>query len=161
MCCFLEIILGYLNKLENIYLNDNPYLHGLPFELAHCNNLQIMSIENCPLTQIPPEIVAGGPSLVIQVWLSCFFFIFFPSCLFSQGKVPELKRYVSWNRAFSWRVGGGKFCLRFSVRCAFCPCGLPLFQLGDLYSQIGWKNVFDMFSWQYLRVQGPQMHMQF
>ena len=26
-----------------------------------------MSIENCPLTQIPAEIVAGGPSLVIQV----------------------------------------------------------------------------------------------
>ncbi len=28
---------------------------------------QIMSIENCPLSQIPAEIVAGGPSLVIQV----------------------------------------------------------------------------------------------
>ena len=26
-----------------------------------------MSIENCPLSQIPTEIVAGGPSLVIQV----------------------------------------------------------------------------------------------
>ena len=26
-----------------------------------------MSIENCPLSQIPVEIVAGGPSLVIQV----------------------------------------------------------------------------------------------
>ena len=26
-----------------------------------------MSIENCPLTQIPTEIVSGGPSLVIQV----------------------------------------------------------------------------------------------
>ena len=26
-----------------------------------------MSIENCPLTQIPTEIVGGGPSLVIQV----------------------------------------------------------------------------------------------
>lgn len=58
---------GYLEKLENIYLNDNPFLHGLPTELALCTNLQIMSIENCPLTQIPPEIVAGGPSLVIQV----------------------------------------------------------------------------------------------
>ena len=30
-------------------------------------NIQIMSIENCPLTQIPTEIVSGGPSLVIQV----------------------------------------------------------------------------------------------
>ena len=28
---------------------------------------QIMSIENCPLSQIPTEIVSGGPSLVIQV----------------------------------------------------------------------------------------------
>ena len=28
-----------------------------------------MSIENCPLTQIPTEIVGGGPSLVIQVEL--------------------------------------------------------------------------------------------
>lgn len=26
-----------------------------------------MSIENCPLHMMPPEIVAGGPSLVIQV----------------------------------------------------------------------------------------------
>ena len=26
-----------------------------------------MSIENCPLSQIPSEIVTGGPSLVIQV----------------------------------------------------------------------------------------------
>ena len=26
-----------------------------------------MSIENCPLSQIPVEIVSGGPSLVIQV----------------------------------------------------------------------------------------------
>ena len=28
-----------------------------------------MSIENCPLSQIPTEIVAGGPSLVIQVYI--------------------------------------------------------------------------------------------
>ena len=32
------------------------------------------------------------------------------------------------NRAFPWRVGGGKFCLRFSIPCAFCPSGLPPFQ---------------------------------
>ena len=40
---------------------------ALPFELALCSKLEIMSIENCPLTQIPGEIVAGGPSLVITV----------------------------------------------------------------------------------------------
>ena len=53
--------------LESLYINDNPCLHNLPFELALCSSLQIMSIENCPLSQIPTEIVAGGPSLVIQV----------------------------------------------------------------------------------------------
>ena len=31
---------------------------------------------------------------------------------------------LSWNRAFPWRVGGGEFCLRFSIRCAFCPMRL-------------------------------------
>ena len=42
---------------------------------------------------------------------------------------PEFKQSLSWNRAFSWRVRGGKFCLQFFYGCAFCPCGLPLFQL--------------------------------
>ena len=36
-------------------------------ELGLCTKLQIMSIENCPLHKMPPEIVLGGPSLVIQV----------------------------------------------------------------------------------------------
>jgi hypothetical protein len=31
-----------------------------------------MSIENCPLRSLPQEIVAGGPSLVIQVWRNIF-----------------------------------------------------------------------------------------
>ena len=56
--------------LESLYINDNPCLHNLPFELALCSSLQIMSIENCPLSQLPPEIVQGGPSLVIQVFLA-------------------------------------------------------------------------------------------
>jgi leucine-rich repeat protein SHOC2 len=59
--------IGQLEKLEQLYINDNPSLDSLPYELALCTNLQIMSIENCPLRIIPPEIVAGGPSLVIQV----------------------------------------------------------------------------------------------
>lgn len=58
--------IGTLENLESLYINDNPSLHNLPFELALCSNLQIMSIENCPLSQIPAEIVGGGPSLVIQ-----------------------------------------------------------------------------------------------
>jgi leucine-rich repeat protein SHOC2 len=64
---FLPEEIGTLENLESLYINDNPNLHNLPFELALCTNLQIMSIENCPLSQIPTEIVAGGPSLVIQV----------------------------------------------------------------------------------------------
>lgn len=55
-----------LENLESLYLNDNSNLHSLPFELALCTNLQIMNIENCPLSQIPPEILAAGSSLVIQ-----------------------------------------------------------------------------------------------
>jgi len=58
---------GMLEKLESLYINDNVNLHNLPSELALCSSLQIMSIENCPLSQIPAEIVAEGPSLVIQV----------------------------------------------------------------------------------------------
>ena len=58
---------GQLEKLEQLYINDNPNLDVLPYELALCTNLQIMSIENCPLRSLPQEIVAGGPSLVIQV----------------------------------------------------------------------------------------------
>ena len=56
-----------LDRLESLYINDNVNLHNLPSELALCCSLQIMSIENCPLSQIPAEIVAEGPSLVIQV----------------------------------------------------------------------------------------------
>jgi leucine-rich repeat protein SHOC2 len=58
--------IGQLEKLEQLYINDNPNLDVLPYELALCTNLQIMSIENCPLRSLPQEIVAGGPSLVIQ-----------------------------------------------------------------------------------------------
>ena len=65
--------IGTLENLECLYINDNSNLHSLPFELALCTNLQIMSIENCPLSQIPTEIVSGGPSLVIQVKKQCFF----------------------------------------------------------------------------------------
>lgn len=57
---------GTLEQLEELYLNDNPHLHSLPFELALCSKLSIMSIENCPLSHLPPQIVAGGPSFIIQ-----------------------------------------------------------------------------------------------
>lgn len=75
---YLPEEIGTLESLETLYINDNPQLHNLPFELALCTNLQIMSIENCPLSQIPPEIVAGGPSFVIQV---SYTFIICYSCI--------------------------------------------------------------------------------
>lgn len=62
----LRLLPGTLENLEELYLNDNPHLHSLPFELALCSKLSIMSIENCPLTHLPAQIVAGGPSFIIQ-----------------------------------------------------------------------------------------------
>ena len=58
---------GTLENLEQLYLNDNLNLHALPYELVLCQSLQIMNIDNCPLSSIPLDIVNGGPSIVIQV----------------------------------------------------------------------------------------------
>lgn len=58
--------IGTLGRLESLYINDNPNLQNLPFELTQCSQLQIMSIENCPLAEIPVDIVNGGPALIIQ-----------------------------------------------------------------------------------------------
>ncbi|KAI6217985.1 hypothetical protein M3Y99_01740100 [Aphelenchoides fujianensis] len=63
---FIPEEIGHLENLKSLYLNDNPNLHALPFELALCSSLEIMSIERCPLSQIPHDITEGGPSLVIQ-----------------------------------------------------------------------------------------------
>lgn len=74
-CYFITNIFGFKNahcfagtleNLEELYLNDNPHLNSLPFELALCSKLSIMSIENCPLSTLPAQIVAGGPSFIIQ-----------------------------------------------------------------------------------------------
>lgn len=69
MECHVNVLFlsGHLENLKSLYLNDNPSLHVLPFELALCASLEIMSIERCPLSQIPQDITEGGPSLVIQV----------------------------------------------------------------------------------------------
>ena len=50
------------------------------------------------------------------------------------GKRNYKTKPLSWTGVFPWRVAGDKFCLRFSIRCAFCPCGLPLLQLKDFAS---------------------------
>ena len=57
---------------ESLDINDNPSLHNLPCVLARCGGLEIMSIENCPLSQDS----AGNhrrmnTSLVIHVWKPC------------------------------------------------------------------------------------------
>ena len=82
--------------LESLYINDNPCLHNLPFELALCSSLQIMSIENCPLSQLPPEIVQGGPSLVIQVFWPLVFCISFTTLFLridDQANEPSYRRF--------------------------------------------------------------------
>ncbi|KAI6175951.1 Leucine Rich repeat-containing domain protein [Aphelenchoides bicaudatus] len=63
---FIPEEIGHLEHLKSLYLNDNPNLHSLPFELALCSSLEIMSVERCPLSQVPQDIVEGGPSLIIQ-----------------------------------------------------------------------------------------------
>ena len=77
---FLPEEIGSLERLESLYINDNKNLQTLPFELALCSKLEIMSIENCPLPQIPPEIVQGGPSLVITVsmWKLLYILLIIP-----------------------------------------------------------------------------------
>ena len=80
--------IGQLEKLEQLYINDNPNLDVLPYELALCTNLQIMSIENCPLRSLPQEIVAGGPSLVIQVTFFDKFCVLF-NLLFLVSQSPR------------------------------------------------------------------------
>ena len=38
---FIAFQVGSLESLESLYVNDNPNLHALPFELALCSNLQV------------------------------------------------------------------------------------------------------------------------
>lgn len=59
------LLSGRLECLEELYLNDNP-LQELPFELALCIKLQLMSVEGCPLGMIPQAAVEGGPSTIMQ-----------------------------------------------------------------------------------------------
>lgn len=86
--------IGQLEKLEQLYINDNPNLDVLPYELALCTNLQIMSIENCPLRSLPQEIVAGGPSLVIQVRSFPFFLYILMGVIFSFSKCKDHSIWV-------------------------------------------------------------------
>ena len=62
---------GTLENLEELYLNDNPNLQSLPYELALCRSLALMSVEGCPLSRLPLHVVDGGPSAIIQVSDQC------------------------------------------------------------------------------------------
>lgn len=62
------IYTGTLENLEELYLNDNLNLQSLPYELALCKRLALMSVEGCPLSRLPPHVVDGGPSAIIQVY---------------------------------------------------------------------------------------------
>ena len=52
-------------------MNDNMNLQSLPYELALCKRLALMSVEGCPLSRLPPHVVDGGPSAIIQVETTC------------------------------------------------------------------------------------------
>ena len=76
MCSFVLVYIssphptptpGTLENLEELYINDNPNLQSLPYELALCKKLALMSVEGCPLTRLPPHVVDGGPSSIIHV----------------------------------------------------------------------------------------------
>ena len=57
--------IGMMDSLSELYINDNQDLHRLPMELSYCKNLQILSIEGCPLSEIPKDFLSG-PSMVMQ-----------------------------------------------------------------------------------------------
>ncbi|CAL8088647.1 unnamed protein product [Calicophoron daubneyi] len=57
--------IGDLPLLENLYLSDNSNLNMLPAELSLCKNLKILTLENCPLSDMPAAIVEGGSAMII------------------------------------------------------------------------------------------------
>ena len=53
------------SRFWQILMNED--LNDLPLELAMCESLHLMSVEGCPLSRLPAEITAGGPSSIFQV----------------------------------------------------------------------------------------------
>ena len=98
LCLLKFFLIGKMESLEQLYLNDNDSLQSLPYELALCNALQIMSIENCPLSSFPAEVVAGGPSLVIQVQceLRTWIWQFSISWIWFSGIWQKQEKPTSW-----------------------------------------------------------------
>ena len=81
--------------------------------------------------------VRGGTAEIVDFGVSDCFSKPKKQKFFIRAKVLEHQeaKSLSWNDlwvetgAFPWRVKGGQFCLRLSIWCMFCPCGVPLFQL--------------------------------
>ena len=110
---FIPEEIGSLENLESLYINDNPNLQALPFELALCSKLEIMSIENCPLVRIV-FITSLFRKKEVNTWWSdllkhleichnfricSFLFLFFPCCIWGKLKwhkmITEKKSYGS------------------------------------------------------------------
>ncbi|VDM33722.1 unnamed protein product [Hydatigera taeniaeformis] len=54
-----------MSSLRDFYLNDNHNLNNIPAELSQCPLLTILSVENCPLRDLPQPIVSGGSAMII------------------------------------------------------------------------------------------------
>lgn len=59
-----------MSSLRDFYLNDNHNLNNIPAELSQCPLLTILSVENCPLRDLPQPIVSGGSAMIIYVCVS-------------------------------------------------------------------------------------------
>uniref|UniRef100_A0A0R3SH07 Leucine-rich repeat-containing protein 7 n=1 Tax=Hymenolepis diminuta TaxID=6216 RepID=A0A0R3SH07_HYMDI len=57
--------IGNMANLHDFYLNDNHNLNNIPAEMSQCPVLTILSVENCPLRDLPQPIVSGGSAMII------------------------------------------------------------------------------------------------
>lgn len=60
-----------MSSLSEFYLNDNHSLNNIPAEMSQCPVLAILSVENCPLRDLPQPIVSGGSAMIIYVSRLC------------------------------------------------------------------------------------------
>ena len=125
---FIPEEIGSLENLESLYINDNPNLQALPFELALCSKLEIMSIENCPLVRIV-FITSLFRKKEVNTWWSdllkhleichnfricSFLFLFFPCCIWGKTKVAQ-----NDNRKKSY--GSGFLYSKYTAKCSVSP----------------------------------------
>lgn len=64
---YLQILnTGNLEKLEQLHLDENKSLHNLPHELGMCLKLYSLTVEGCPMTWMPQEVLNQGPQVLID-----------------------------------------------------------------------------------------------